>query len=77
VHLLSERSQTKIDPTQAPYAGKTYPQLVRDEWADGAVDNRSQAIPESNGLQTNNPGWPGFSSRGTILGGGINIALLY
>jgi len=77
VHLLAQRAQTKIDPTQSPYAGKEYSQLVRDEWVDGAVDSRSQPIPEANGLQTNNPGWPGFSSRGTIVGGGVNISLLY
>ena len=25
------------------------------------------------GLQTNNPGWPGFGSQGWLLGGGVNL----
>jgi long-chain fatty acid transport protein len=77
VHLLTERSQTKIDPTSPPYAGKMYSQLVVDEWKDGTTNNRGEVIPESYGLQTNNPGWPGFSSKGTIWGAGLNVALLY
>lgn len=77
LHVLPERSQRKIDPKSEPYADKSYPQLVQDEWVDGAVDNREQVIPESFGLQTNNPGWPGFSSKGVILGGGLNLALVW
>jgi hypothetical protein len=50
---------------------------VQDEWVDGATDNRGQVIAASNGLQTNNPGWPGFRSEGLILGGGLNVSLLY
>jgi hypothetical protein len=77
VHLLTERSQTKLDPTSSAYAGKMYSQLVVDEWKDGSTNNRGEVIPESNGLQTNNPGWPGFSSQGTIWGAGLHVALLY
>jgi len=77
LHILPQRSQTKIDPTKPPYAGQSYSQLVVDEWLDGAINSRSEPIPEANGLQTNNPGWPGFSSQGTILGGGLHVSLLY
>ena len=77
VHILRDREQMKIDPTVAPYAGKNYSQLVQDEWVDGAANNRGEVIAQSYGLQTNNPGWPGFSSRGLILGAGVNAALLY
>ena len=77
VHVLPERGQQKLDPTSAPYAGRHYSQLVQDEWVDGAQDSRGQVIQASQGLQTNNPGWPGFASRGTILGGGVNLTLLY
>jgi long-chain fatty acid transport protein len=77
VHFLPERSQLKIDPTKPPYAGNSYSQLVQDEWLDGAVNNREEVIQESYGLQTNNPGWPGYSSKGTIVGGGLNVSLLY
>jgi long-chain fatty acid transport protein len=77
VHVLPERAQTKLDPKSPQYAGKSFSQLVQDEWLDGAVNNREDEFPESYGLQTNNPGWPGFSSKGTILGGGLNVSLLY
>lgn len=76
-HILRDREQTKNDPTAAPYAGKSYSQLVRDEWVDGAANNRGEVLQSSYGLQTNNPGWPGFSSRGVILGAGVNVSLLY
>ena len=77
LYILPQRIQMKIDPSSPQYAGGHYSQLVQDEWVDGAVDNRGQVIAASNGLQTNNPGWPGFSSRGLILGGGLNVSLLY
>jgi hypothetical protein len=50
---------------------------VQDEWVDGAVNNREEVFQQSFGLQTNNPGWPGFSSKGMIFGGGLNASLLY
>lgn len=77
MHILPERSQVKIDPTAPPWAGRRYSQLVLDEWVDGAMNSRGQVLQESFGLQTNNPGWPGFSSSGMILGGGLNVSLLY
>jgi len=77
VHLLRERHQSKIDPTQPSLAGNRYSQLVIDEWSDRAVDSRPQTIPAAQGLQTNNPGWPGFSSSGFLLGGGVSISILY
>jgi hypothetical protein len=77
VHILPERKQTKFDPKSPPYAGQSFSQLVQDEWVDGAVNNREEVFQESFGLQTNNPGWPGFSSQGMIFGGGLNVSLLY
>jgi len=77
LHLLTERSQTKLDPKDPMYAGQPYSQIVQDEWVDGAVNNRDEVFQESFGLQTNNPGWPGFSSQGSILGGGVNLTLNY
>ncbi|HKU42606.1 MAG TPA: hypothetical protein VJR89_30820 [Polyangiales bacterium] len=64
LHFLQSRSQSKIDA------------LVRDEFPDDAVDTRGDPIPESAGLQTNNPGWPGFSSSGMLFAVGVNLALL-
>ena len=77
VHILPERAQKKLDPTSEQFAGHRYSQLVVDEWVDGAMNNRGEVYQESFGLQTNNPGWPGFSSKGMILGAGLNASLLY
>jgi hypothetical protein len=73
VHVLPSRHQTKKTPN-----GNTH--LVRDEWPDDTIDrttNPPQVIAEAKGLQTNNPGFPGFGSDGLIVGGGINMAVLY
>lgn len=52
--------------------------LLVDELPDDAVDARTGApIPGAQGLQTNNPGWPGFASEGWIFGGSFTVALLY
>jgi long-chain fatty acid transport protein len=78
VHLLTERHQTKIDPTSPALAGQRYSQLVVDEFPDDSINiSTGMQIPEAAGLQTNNPGWPGFSSRGFLVGGGVSISLLY
>ena len=52
-------------------------ELIRDEFPDGSVDELREPIPQSEGLQTNNPGWPGFSSEGWIFAGAISVSLLY
>ena len=73
VQVLTERYHRKLDPTLRPSE-----QLVRDEWPDDAVDvSTGQPAPEARGLQTNNPGWPGFRSRGYLAGGMLTVALLY
>jgi long-chain fatty acid transport protein len=77
LHFLLDRYQAKLDPTSERYAGKFYPGLVVDEWKDDSVSNRGEVIAAAANLQTNNSGWPGFGSRGTIWGAGINVALLY
>jgi hypothetical protein len=76
-HLLRERHQAKFDPTSSALAGRSYSQLVWDEWSDHAVDSRPQTIPAAAGLQTNNPGWPGFASSGYLWGGGLSVSVLY
>lgn len=68
LHVLRSRYQAKLEPTD--------PQRVRDEFPDDAVDTRGNPIAEAAGLQTNNPGWPGFSSSGFLVGGGVSLALL-
>ncbi len=54
-----------------------YPELVRDEVPDDAIDVLGQPVPGREGLQTNNPGFPGFASKGFIGGGGVHVAIEY
>lgn len=68
VHALLLRHQIKVAGTD--------PQRVRDEFPDDAVDTRGDPIAAAAGLQTNNPGWPGFGSSGLLIGGGLSLALL-
>ncbi len=51
--------------------------LIIDEFPDGSVDKNLAPIPGSRGLQTNNPGWPGFASEGWIFGGNLYASLVY
>jgi hypothetical protein len=52
--------------------------LITDELPDDSRDSITD-VPTAGaeGLQTNNPGWPGFASEGWILGGALSAALLY
>ncbi len=78
LHFLPERHQEKFDPTSGALASNRYSQLVLDEWPDDTIDiTTGELIPEAQGLQTNNPGWPGFGSKGKLLGAGLSISLLY
>jgi long-chain fatty acid transport protein len=74
-HLLPERHQTKIDPRSL--SGGTFSQLVIDERPSTVTDSQGNPIPEAEGLQTNNPGWPGFGSRGILAGAGASASLLF
>jgi hypothetical protein len=60
-----------------PRYQKKRSELIRDEVPDGAVDRNLEPIEGTAGLQTNNPGWPGFASEGWIYGGSVWLALLY
>jgi long-chain fatty acid transport protein len=76
VHVLPERSQHKLDPRNTSNVPAS--QLVQDEWPDSAIDiSTGQVIAEASGLQTNNPGWPGYRSRGLITASSITLALLF
>jgi long-chain fatty acid transport protein len=72
-HRLLARHVTKFI---AP-AGTSDPALVRDEIPDDAVDVLGQPVPGREGLQTNNPGFPGFGSSGWIAGAGLHVAVEY
>jgi long-chain fatty acid transport protein len=49
---------------------------IVDELPDGSVFGTTHApVPGSQGLQTNNPGWPGFASEGWFWGGAVTLAV--
>jgi hypothetical protein len=58
------------------YQAKDNARIV-DELPDGTLNSNGDPVPEAAGLQTNNPGWPGFASEGWILGGALTVSLLY
>ena len=52
------------------------PNPVIDEYDDRAVDVVSrEPMPDAAGLQTNNPGYPGFRSQGWMLGASTTLRL--
>jgi len=80
VHRLLPRRTHKI----AAYStGMTRPELVIDEVPDDAtagidpVTGIARPLAGREGLQTNNPGWPGFFSAGWILGGSCHVTFHY
>lgn len=76
LHVLPARSHKKLDPRAA--SNKPGDQRVQDEWPDGNTDiSTGQVIAEAAGLQTNNPGWPGYRSRGFITASVLTLSLLY
>lgn len=72
--LVAREHEKRIPP--AGYAGDD---LVLDEVPDDAVERLGTSTPVDprDGLQTNNPGFPGFSSEGWIFAGGASLALLF
>jgi long-chain fatty acid transport protein len=48
---------------------------ILDELPDNATfAGTTNAVPGAQGLQTNNPGWPGFASAGWITGGAVTLS---
>jgi long-chain fatty acid transport protein len=75
VYWLLPRYQWKLLTPPEPDGQDHYPALVRDELPDNAEIN-GQPIAGAQGLQTNNPGWPGFGSEGAIVAGGIFVTVV-
>lgn len=63
-HRLIERSVTKSPRATNP---------IIDEFPSSIDGRTGVPIPQSAGLQTNNPGYPGFSSEGWIFGAGVSV----
>lgn len=74
-HLLSRHQRKRETPTR-PDGQVVAPELVRDELPDDAQIS-GEPVPSAGGLQTNNPGWPGFSSGGLLLGGTLYAAVAF
>jgi hypothetical protein len=65
--LLLPRQVTKRSVTRHP---------VLDEFPDASVSYLTgEPLPEAAGLQTNNPGYPGFESSGWMVGAGLAFRL--
>jgi long-chain fatty acid transport protein len=75
VQRLVPREQTKVPTPISPDGVNQNPALVADEVPDDSVLD-GKPLAGSQGLQTNNPGWPGFGSQGWILGGGIALSII-
>jgi long-chain fatty acid transport protein len=66
--LMAKRTVTKSPNAAHP---------VIDEVPDGAIDSlHGQPLPGALGLQTNNPGYPGYSSWGGIVGTSVALRML-
>lgn len=68
LHWLLARSVTKSADAGHP---------VVDEFPDSVDAETNLPIPESAGLQTNNPGFPGFASEGWLLSIGLRAGLRF
>ena len=50
---------------------------IVDELPDGSrFGSTGDPVPGARGLQTNNPGWPGFSSAGWVYGGTFSLDIM-
>jgi hypothetical protein len=59
-----------------PRSNQKDPALITDQVPDGSTVSATGApVAGSQGLQTNNPGYPGFSSRGWLWGGAITLSI--
>lgn len=73
LRLIPRENHKRETPTD-PGGDIIQPDLVVDEVPDDARLGR-QPVPGAAGLQTNNPGWPGFESRGWVLSGSVYLAI--
>ncbi len=77
--LTPDTSRANANPLSPDYGQGIDPSLVRDELPDGIEDALRPGKPyePAQGLQTNNPGYPGYESDGYLLGGGVYVTLHY
>lgn len=86
-HFLKKRSHSKItpdtsrevrDPDSSNYGANVNPDLVLDELPDQLTERASgDTYKGAQGLQTNNPGYPGYESSGALFGASVYLSLYY
>ena len=76
LHHLLWRHQQKYDTQTRPDGQVVDPERVKDELPDDAQIS-GEPVPSAPGLQTNNPGWPGFASGGWMIGGTVYFAVAF
>ena len=74
VHHLLPRRQTKLPTPTDPDGEVVAPERVLDEVPDDALSGR-MPLEGARGLQTNNPGFPGFESDGWVVVAGLYLRL--
>jgi hypothetical protein len=83
VDLKTNLVQTRLRPGLAFFVDRLIPRHATkddsrlvDELPDGAVfGSTHDPVPGAKGLQTNNPGWPGFGSRGWVYGATVTLSM--
>lgn len=74
-HYLFDRTQRKVAgvaaTASAPKTGTGRSGTVVDEFPESVSDYDNSHLVESDGFQSNNPGYPGYQSGGLLVGGGI------
>lgn len=74
VHRLVPRYQSKLRTPTSPDGKNIAPERVKDELPDDAQKS-GDPVAGARGLQTNNPGWPGYASGGWITGGSLYLSV--
>jgi hypothetical protein len=71
-HRLLSNHQAKLPTPTDPSGQNVAPELVKDELPDDAQVS-GEPLEAAEGLQTNNPGWPGFGSEGWVLASSLYV----
>lgn len=74
VHRLVPREAYKLRTPTVPDGSNVAPERVKDEVPDDAQKS-GEPVSGAQGLQTNNPGWPGFASGGWITGVAVYLSV--
>jgi long-chain fatty acid transport protein len=74
LHRLIPQHQTKLPTPTTADGTQLAPERVKDELPDDAQKS-GNPVPGAEGLQTNNPGWPGYASSGWIMGGTVYLSV--